>query len=115
MWPTAYTVLLRPHDAVTAAPGWAKRGLRGSGGHTPTTRGAIAGPGGARRFMRPGSYPGVTPTCQLTCQRAHKLFAGGGIRTLTPFRTRDFKSRASAISPLRHDHCGQFTGVGRMP
>ena len=33
------------------------------------------------------------------------LSTEGGSRTLTPFRTADFESAASAIPPLRHSYC----------
>ena len=47
----------------------------------------------AQRLRRP---LGQSPVWYVSCG------AGGGSRTHTPLRTRDFESRASAIPPLRH-------------
>ena len=67
-------------------------------GLTRTPRGPVTDRAG------PVAAPGVSAAPQRRRPRrgARGESAGGGSRTHTPLRTRDFESRASAIPPLRH-------------
>ena len=68
-------------------------------------RGRLAGhnraPPGAPSIFGLGVEPGLNPIFPQSPVWYVSRGAGGGSRTLTPLRTRDFESRASAIPPLR--------------